>query len=454
MATRHGVTDTDNHFLIDPVTRTIVNESGKLVLIQYDHNSERFTFECPRLVDDHDMSLCNRVEIHYINTGTGNARTAGVYEVRDLQISPDNTNKVVCTWLISQNATQHVGKLNFVIRFACIAEDATVEYAWNTGIYSDIVISKSIYNGEDFVEDYIDVLELWKHDLYTHGLRIASVEQTVTSTEDDGINVVSMTMSDDSIETFQVKNGSKGSPGVSVTHEWDGTTLNVTSASGTSSSDLKGEKGDQGVSVTHEWDGTTLNVTSASGTSSADLKGEKGDQGVSVTHEWEGTVLNVTSASGTSSSDLKGEKGDPGVSVTHEWDGTTLNVTSASGTSSSDLKGEKGDKGDTGDAFTYDMFTTEQLAALKGEKGDTGTHIVTIERTSGTGAPGTTDTYTITTNDGLTHTFSVYNGADGLGTGDMLTTVYDPQNRNTDIFAYVDDNLGDIASILDSINGE
>lgn len=39
-----------------------------------------------------------------------------------------------------------------------------------------------------------------------------------------------------------VDNGSGG--GVSVTHEWEGTVLKVTSASGTSSADLKGEKGD------------------------------------------------------------------------------------------------------------------------------------------------------------------------------------------------------------------
>lgn len=58
---------------------------------------------------------------------------------------------------------------------------------------------------------------------------------------------------------------------------------------------LQGEKGDKGdtgaqgpagadgkdgISVTHEWVGTTLSVTSASGTSSADLKGEKGEQGI------------------------------------------------------------------------------------------------------------------------------------------------------------------------------
>lgn len=35
--------------------------------------------------------------------------------------------------------------------------------------------------------------------------------------------------------------------------------------------------------------------------------------------------------------------------------------------------GNPGPKGDPGAAFTYDMFTAEQLAALKGPKGDPGT---------------------------------------------------------------------------------
>ncbi|MDD5107580.1 MAG: hypothetical protein PHC49_18450 [Desulfuromonadaceae bacterium] len=39
--------------------------------------------------------------------------------------------------------------------------------------------------------------------------------------------------------------------------------------------------------------------------------------------------------------------------------------------------------------------------------------ISSVVRTSGTGAPGTTDTYTITLSNGSTHTFTVYNGANG-----------------------------------------
>ena len=34
-----------------------------------------------------------------------------------------------------------------------------------------------------------------------------------------------------------------------------------------------------GVSCSHEWEGTVLHITSASGTTSADLKGDKGDRG-------------------------------------------------------------------------------------------------------------------------------------------------------------------------------
>ena len=42
------------------------------------------------------------------------------------------------------------------------------------------------------------------------------------------------------------KNGNDGTDGVSATHSWNGTTLTITSASGTSSVDLKGEKGNPG----------------------------------------------------------------------------------------------------------------------------------------------------------------------------------------------------------------
>ena len=56
----------------------------------------------------------------------------------------------------------------------------------------------------------------------------------------------------------------------------------------------------------------------------------------------------------------------PGSSATADWDSSTNTL------SLGIPAGEKGAKGDKGDAFTYDDFTPEQLAALKGADGADG----------------------------------------------------------------------------------
>jgi hypothetical protein len=64
-----------------------------------------------------------------------------------------------------------------------------------------------------------------------------------------------------------------------------------------------------------------------------------------------------------------------------------------------------------------------------------GNGIASVSLLSGSHAPGTTDTYRITFTDNTTCDFTVYNGADGLGQGDMLASVYDPANKNADAFS-------------------
>ena len=71
MSHEHVVTDSDGIFSIDSRTRVIKNESGKECVVQYDHNSERFTFILPRIIEGHDMLLCNYVEVNYVNTTDG-----------------------------------------------------------------------------------------------------------------------------------------------------------------------------------------------------------------------------------------------------------------------------------------------------------------------------------------------------------------------------------------------
>ena len=50
----------------------------------------------------------------------------------------------------------------------------------------------------------------------------------------------------------------------------------------------QGQKGADGTPATHRWSGTTLYITSASGTSSANLKGDKGEPGTNGTNGKDG----------------------------------------------------------------------------------------------------------------------------------------------------------------------
>lgn len=168
MALKHPVYDSDTHFTIDPASRAMNNEaSQKTSLIQGDHNSERFTFELPRVIEGHDMSQCDKVEVHYINIEAADKKqqSRDVYEVDDMQVSPDNDEAVVCSWLISQNATKYIGSLNFLLRFSCHNDDGTLAYAWNSAVYRGISVSDGIYNGEAVVEEFSDILQQWRNEL-------------------------------------------------------------------------------------------------------------------------------------------------------------------------------------------------------------------------------------------------------------------------------------------------
>lgn len=56
------------------------------------------------------------------------------------------------------------------------------------------------------------------------GIGIASIVQTVKSTEDDGINVLTVALTDGSVHTFEVQNGSRGSNGTNGKDGADGKT--------------------------------------------------------------------------------------------------------------------------------------------------------------------------------------------------------------------------------------
>ena len=215
-------------------------------------------------------------------------------------------------------------------------------------------------------------------------------------------------------------------------------------------------------------------VDLATNTTKKALKSElKGDTGLAATADagttttlsagQSATVTNVGTPSAAIFNfaipqGIQGITGDTGAKVTSVAfsgndivftldDASTVTLTDAK----TDLKGDTGLTGANGATgakivsasfvgddmvFTLDDSTTVTLLnakiTLKGSKGDTGP-AGTITSIVKTNTVGLVDTYTVTYNDNSTTTFTVTNGQDGTGAGDMLASVYDPVGKASQV---------------------
>lgn len=163
MAHLHEMRDSDNHFIIDPATMVITNKSKKHKLQQGDHNSEIYSFEIPRLLEGHDMTRCNLVQIHYINIKVDKTeQQSDVYKVTDMAVCDPETDTLVFTWTVHGNATQYAGSLNFRIHFYCINDKGEYTYKKHTEIFKGITISDGFDNVAAIEESYSDILSVYE----------------------------------------------------------------------------------------------------------------------------------------------------------------------------------------------------------------------------------------------------------------------------------------------------
>ena len=108
---------------------------------------------------------------------------------------------------------------------------------------------------------------------------------------------------------------------------------------------------------------------------------------------------------------------------------------------------EKGDKGETGDTGPQGKTGETGKTGPQGPQGNPGADAPTI-----TGITIRQSDYhlIVTLSDGTSYDAGYCRGQAGAGTGDMLTSVYDPNNKHTDIFEYVDNAIKDVKVTTDA----
>lgn len=207
--------ETEGHIVVGPDRIVTVPNGLKRIAVQYDHNVETVTFDCPRYWDGIDMSKM----VIYINCKAPD-NTLQAYLAENVRIDEADETIMHFEWTIMRNLTKAKGYISFVICIKTTDEDGTEKNHWNSELNSELYVSEGLECTEAVADRYPDIITQLLESMgkteaaVAAGAGIKSIEQTFISTEENGQNTLKITLTDDRVMEFQIKNGLTPTRGV------------------------------------------------------------------------------------------------------------------------------------------------------------------------------------------------------------------------------------------------
>lgn len=159
----------EGHIVVGGDRRITIPDNLKRLGVQFDHNMETVTFDCPRYWDERDMSEM----AVYINYRLSNGYMDR-YPVDNVRADGDVMH---FDWTISKNVTQVPGVVSFLICVTKTDSEGNEERHWNSELSQEAYISPGMETEEHPALEYPDeVTQLL--------LRMATVEQINVQAEE------------------------------------------------------------------------------------------------------------------------------------------------------------------------------------------------------------------------------------------------------------------------------
>lgn len=145
------------HISIDNDRVVSVPKELRRIAVQFDHNVETVTFDCPRYWDGLDMSELS-VYINYMRKD----REVGSYKATDVTVDNINSNIMHFNWTISRNVSLIKGELKFLVCIRKSDANGDEENHWNSELNSEMYISEGLEADETMFEPYPDIISQWE----------------------------------------------------------------------------------------------------------------------------------------------------------------------------------------------------------------------------------------------------------------------------------------------------
>lgn len=151
----------EGHIVVGWDRYITVPDSLKRLGVQYDHNIETVTFDCPRYWDDHDMSKMH-VYINYLRPD----KKRGFCRADNVRVDETDENIMHFEWTITRNVTEAVGPIIFLVCVKKADAEGHEENHWNSERCDDTYISEGLeINPEDLTEILPDIVEQWYQEI-------------------------------------------------------------------------------------------------------------------------------------------------------------------------------------------------------------------------------------------------------------------------------------------------
>ena len=178
---RLSTTD-EPHLVIGPDRVITVPTELKRLAVQFDHNVETVTFDCPRYWDEHDMSQMH-IYINYLRPD----KESAMFKAQNIVVDETDPSVMHFDWTISRNVSEVPGQLVFLVCIKKADEEGNEKTHWNSELCKTCYISEGLeIDGEELKALYPDIIEQWYQE-------VVAVIDEVNATKQDLISDVNST---------------------------------------------------------------------------------------------------------------------------------------------------------------------------------------------------------------------------------------------------------------------
>lgn len=146
-----GNSDDEPHIVVNHDRTITVPDELKHIAVQYDHNVETVTFDCPRYWDGHDFSTMGV----YINYKRSDAY-CDQYPVKNLRIDESDESIIHFEWTISRNVTLKSGNVTFLVCIKVINDEGEEEPHWNSRLNNELIVDPGLECSAQIIESEPD----------------------------------------------------------------------------------------------------------------------------------------------------------------------------------------------------------------------------------------------------------------------------------------------------------